>query len=557
MKPLLSKNALKSYNRTVAEPPAETRLAQRLGAAAALVFLSNWLLTAYSWLTWNKRPALGQDSFLLYALDFKEKGALTLGNDHPLYPIILSLWASRAPAAFTWSKFFSFAWGLATLLLVWRLGSRLFGRRAALLGAVLLSVNWVFLSLSMSLRAEVLLPLLFFLSWACAWLGFREDRRWFLAAGLAAGAATLTKGTGTVLALCWAAAFVPAAWRDRSLVKGVGWYLGGFLVTAGLLWWANWAVLGDPFYNYSTRHAFWLDTWWDSSTMPLAEQTFSGFVARHGWAGLPVRLFKGMAAFAPVWLATLAPAATFPIPFLARWPLAAGGLWCLWRVRATARGALRRLDGAALYTAALPAAFFVLFSWYHQVSPSERFVAPLSPMLFLLVAAAALPEARRLWDWSERRWPGRHVAAAALGLLVLVTGVETGIKAAVWGVSNPFTNDAPEPCYAEAMAWVAGRGGKVLYGPSADLSTYPLPQPSVVFGVPDGPPPPDLGAWLASNGLRSAVVDWDMARMPFLSGAFESLPEGGVRVIALPKGWQIAGQDAHHTPPHLLLLALR
>lgn len=553
----MPKNALKSYNRPVSEDQPPSPLARRLGAAAALVFLCDWFLTAYTWLTWNKRPGLGQDSFILYALDFKERGALTLGNDHPLYPIILSLWASRASAAFTLSKLFSLAWGLLTLLLVWHLGARLFGRRAALLGAVLLSVNWVFLSLSMSLRAEVLLPLLFFLSWAFAVLGFREDRRWFLAAGLAAGVAVLTKGTGTVLALCWLAAFVPAAWRDRRLVKAAPWYLGGFLVTAGLLWWANWKALGDPFYNYSTRHAFWLDTWWDAGGMPLSEQTFAGFVSRHGYMGLPVRLLKGMAAFAPAWLATLAPSGSFPIFHLARWPLAAGAAWCAWRSRGSVWGSLKRLDGAALYTLALPAAFFLLFSWYHQVSPSERFVAPLSPMLYLLIAAAALPELERLRGLLERRLPGRRLAAAALGLLVLMTGIGTGIKAAVWGWSNPFQGDRPEPCYEEAMAWVASREGRVLYGPSADLTTYPLPKPSVAFGVPDGPPPEDLSAWLAANNLRSAVVDWDMARMAFLSGAFESLPDGGVRALSLPKGWQIVGGDTLHTPPHLLLLALR
>lgn len=552
----MSKNAFKSYNRGVTAVPASSRLARNLGAAAAAVFLADWFLTAFTWLTWNKRPGLGQDSFLLYALDFKEKGSLTLGNDHPLYPVILSLWASREPAAFTWSKLFSLAWGLATLVLVWRVGSRLFGRRAALLAAVLLSANWVFLSLSMSLRAEVLLPLLFFLSWASCWLGFREDKRWFLAAGLAAGTATLTKGTGTVLALCWLAAFVPAAWRDRRLAKGAPWYLGGFLVTAGLLWWANWKVLGDPFYNYSTRHAFWLDTWWDAGVMPLSEQTFSGFVSRHGYMGLPVRLLKGMAAFAPAWLATLAPSGSFPMFQLARWPLAAGAAWCAWRSRGAVWGALRRLDGAALYTAALTAAFFLLFSWYHQVSPSERFVAPLSPMLYLLIAAAAVPELERLSARLEGRWPGRRLGAAALGFLVFFTGVGTVIKGAVWGLSNPFPGDRPEPCYAEAMAWVASREGRVLYGPSADLTTYPLPRPSVAFGVPDGPPPADLGAWLAANGLRSAVVDWDMARMPFLSGSFESLPEGGVRALSLPKGWRIVGQDTLHTPPHLLLLSL-
>ncbi|MBI3298666.1 MAG: glycosyltransferase family 39 protein [Elusimicrobia bacterium] len=526
----------------------------RLRWFAAAVFFSDWLLTAFTWLTWNRHPSMGQDPFLVFALAARDDGMLTLGNDHPLYPLILSLWASRTSAAFTLSKLFSLGVGAAALAAAAGLGTALFGLDAALLAAVLLSVNWVFLSLSMSLRAEVLLPLLFFVSWACAWRGFREDGRWFLAAGAAAGLAALTKGTGTLLALAWAAAFLLAAWRDRTLWRRAPWYLAGFLGTAGFLWWANHAVLGDATYNYSTRHALWLDSWWDAAGTPLADQSFAGFLARHGWLGIPRRLFSGMWTFAPVWLATLSPSPSFPIFLYARWPLAAAAAWSLWRARRTAWEALRRFDGAALYTAFLPAGFFALFSWYHQVSPSERFVAPLSPMLYLLAAAAFVPELRRFGAWARRRQPAVNAAAAGVGLLAAFTAVGLAIKVAVWGVANPFVADRPEPCYADAMAWTASRQGKVLYGPSVDLSVYSLPRSGVAVGAPEGGPPPDLGAWLRERGIRSAVADWDMARIGFFEGTLESLPEGGVKVLKLPKGWREAGRDRLHEPPHLVLL---
>lgn len=518
---------------------------RRLPAAAAAALFADWLLTAFTWLTWNRRPGLGQDSFLINALDLRERGQLTLGNDHPLYAALLALWVSREPAAFTWSKLSSLGWGALTLGAAFLAGRALFGWRAALAGAALLSVNWPFLSLSMSLRAEVLLPLFFLGAWAGAALGFRRDARWFALSGACAGLALLTKGTGTLLALCFAAAFVPAVGREPRLRPGAAWYAAGFLPLAGLLWWANASVLGDPFYNYSTRHAFWLDTWWDAAATPLAEQSLSGFVARHGWGGLPRRLLSGMASFAPAWLATLAPSSSFPLFHLLRWPLLGAAAWCLWAARRRAWDALRRRDGAALYPAALVTAFFPLFSWYHQVSPSERFVAPLSPMLFLLLAAAAEPEARRL---PERLRPW------GLGLLAALTLLGVGLKAALWGVSDPFAADRPEPCYAEAMAWVATREGRVLYGPSADLSTWPLPRPQAALSVPDAEAPKDLAAWLRARGARSAVVDWDMARRPFLAAHVESLPEGGVRVKTLPEGWREAGRDKEHDPPHLVLL---
>lgn len=527
---------------------------RRISALVAAPFLADWLFTAFTWLTWNRRPGLGQDSFLLNALAFREGGQLTLGNDHPLYPAILSLWASREPAAFTWSKLFSLGWGALTLGAVIGLGAPLFGLPAAVAAAVLLSVNWVFLSLSMSLRAEVLLPLFFFVGWAAAWRGFRGDARWFLVAGLATGLATLAKGTGTLFALCFVLAAGVAAWKDRTLLARALWFLGGFVALAGWLWWANAAVIGDAFYNYSSKHAIWLDSWSEAVSRPIADQTFAGFVGRHGWLGLPRRLLSGMAGFGPLWLATVAPGPSFPIFHLLRWPLALAAAWSLWRARRRAWDALKALDGAALFTAVLLAAFFTMFSWYNQVSPSERFVAPLSPMLYLLAAAALVAAWEPVEAWVSARRPGWRAGVIASGSLAGLTALGLAIKVAIWGAANPFVADRPEPCYAEAMAWTASRTGRTLYGPSADLSNWPLPYGTKVAGIPDGGPPPDLGAWLAAQQVRSAVVDWDMARLPFLEGAFTSLPEGGVAPLKLPAGWRIVGRDRLHEPPHLLLL---
>lgn len=520
----------------------------------ALPFLADWLFTAFTWLTWNRRPGLGQDSFLMNALVFREGGMLTLGNDHPLYPAILSLWASREPAAFTWSKFFSLGWGALTLAVVVWLGRPIFGTVPALAAAVLLSVNWVFLSLSMSLRAEVLLPLFFFVCWAAAWRGFKEDGRWFLVSGLAAGLTLLTKGTGTLLAICWALAFGAAALRDKALWRRAPWFVAGFLGLAVWLWWANAAILGEAFYNYSSKHALWLDTWWEAADRPIAEQSFSGFIARHGWLGLPKRLLLGMWSFAPLWLATLSPGPSFPIFQLLRWPLAVAAAWSLWRARRTVWDALRRFDGAALFTAMLFGAFFVMFSWYNQVSPSERFVAPLSPMLYLLAAAALLSAWEPVEAWAASKRPGLSAGLVTAGGLAGMTALGLVIKVAIWGAVDPFKADRPEPCYEEAMAWTASRTGKVLYGPSADLSSWPLPAGTVAMSLPDGGAPPDLGAWLKAQNVRSAVVDWDMARQPFLEGAFTLVSEGGVAALKLPAGWREAGRDRLHTPPHLLLL---
>src|SRR5689334_18140817 len=96
---------------------------RRVYPLLVLPFLADWLFTAFTWLTWNRRPGREQDCLLLSALAFREGGQLTLGNDHPLHPALLSFWASRDAATFTWSKLLSLGWGAATLATVIGLGA--------------------------------------------------------------------------------------------------------------------------------------------------------------------------------------------------------------------------------------------------------------------------------------------------------------------------------------------------------------------------------------------------------------------------------------------------
>lgn len=527
-----------------------------IAVALAAVFLADYLYTAWTWVAWNRHSGLAQDPWLLYALAVREGRSVPMGNDLPLYPFILSLWAGRDPSAFTWSKLFSLGWSAATLVAFYRVGGSLFDRRAALLAALLLSVNWIFLSLSMSLRAEVLLPLLFLMNWYCVWRGFSEDRgAWWLGAGTFAGLACLTKGTGTLLAVSWAGALMAASVRDRSLWRRAPWFLLGFLPLAAVLWWGNLKIFGDPTYNFSVRHAMWLDSWWDLPNRSMEELTLAGYVASHGWTGVLSRIFTGMAQFAPVSLACLAPSDSFPLPYLLRWPLLIVAAASLWGARGQARDALRGLGGGAWFTALLLSVFFVLFSWYHQVSSSERFIAPLAPIVLLLLARAAVLSWDALLPRLERIRDGKHWLTWALGALVAFAAVATVVKAVEWGLSDPFSEDRPPACYREAYAWVDGRAEPVLYGPSGDLPTWLLKSSPPMVRVPrKADPPADLSAWLAERKVRRAVVDWDMADGPFLSRHFEPAGDQGIRIKRPLPGWDLAYVDPHHRPPHLVLL---
>ncbi|MFC1679149.1 ArnT family glycosyltransferase [Elusimicrobiota bacterium] len=526
-----------------------------IAIALAAVFLADYLYTAWTWLAWNRHSGFAQDSWLLYALAVKEGRSVPMGNDLPLYPFILSLWAGRDPSAFTWSKLFSLAWSAATLAAVYRVGSSLFDRRTALLAGLALSVNWIFLSFSMSLRAEIMLPLLFLMNWYCTWQGFSEGKgQWWLAAGVFAGLAFLTKGTATLLVAAWGGAFVVASIRDRGLWRRAPWLLAGFLPLAAILWWGNLQMFGDPAYNFSVRHAMWLDSWWDLPNRSLEELTFAGYVASHGWTGVLSRIALGMVHFAPVSLACLAPSSSFPLPYTLRWLFVIAMAGVLWGARGRIRSELRERRGEAWFTALLLALFFFLFSWYHQVSSSERFIGPLNPILFLLLARAAV----LTWDeYSPRleRFPKvKQWLPGVLAGLVALTAVTTVIKLTQWGLLDPFQADRPLDCYAKAYSWVGKKTVPVLYGPSGDLPTWQLSSRPRFVTVPAEDPPEDLAKWLNEKGARYAVVDWDMADKPFLSGHFKKLGDRGVLITRPLPGWRVIDDDRAHRLPHLLLL---
>ena len=71
----------------------------RLAAAFAAIAGANYLLTVWTWVGWNRRPGFAQDPWLQYAQAIRDGISVPMGNDLPLYPFVLSLWASTAPAA--------------------------------------------------------------------------------------------------------------------------------------------------------------------------------------------------------------------------------------------------------------------------------------------------------------------------------------------------------------------------------------------------------------------------------------------------------------------------
>jgi len=524
---------------------------------AAAVGALDYLFTAWTWIGWNRRPGFAQDPWLIYARGIRDGLSVPMGNDHPLYPFVLSLWASPAPEAFTYSKLLSLALGVLTVVWVYRIAAERFDARAGLTAALLLSMNWIHLALSMSLRAEVLLPPLALGAWYAVLKGFEGDRRWWFGAGALSGIAYLAKGTGQLFALAWIGAWLlTVAFGGREgrgeRIKAGAWFAAGFVPFAAILWWGNFALFGDPTYNFSSKHVMWLDSWNQVDASQTRHLSAGVYLKTHGLSGAAKRLFGGMAMFVPVSIACLSPDGTFPVGYTLRWILLAAGLAAVWGCRRRVFESLGRANGGTWFTAFLYGGFFILFAWYHQVSSSERFIGVLNPIVFVLVAGAFAA----LWDRIRAalsRFGGRlnFWSKTAVGLAAGVVFASTGIKASVWGLARPFTTDRPPACYREVFERVNGRDG-VLYGPSGDLSYYQFDRRPQVIEVPAGAPPPSLAEWLKGK-VEMLVVDAGTMERPFLSGHFERAGDRGVRLVHEIPGWRLSYLDPHHAPPHVMI----
>jgi hypothetical protein len=251
---------------------------------------------------------------------------------------------------------------------------------------------------------------------------------------------------------------------------------------------------------------------------------------------------------------SLAPDAGFPAAHTLRWFLFAAGLAAAWACRSRIRRSLTSVDGGAWFTTFLYGGFFVLFAWYHQVSSSERFIGVLNPIVFVLLGGALVGG----WDELRPRFESvlgersEFWTKAFLGCWLLVTGMTVWIKASTWGLARPFATDRPLACYAEVYRKVDG-AERLLYGPSGDLPTYQFETRPKTFEIPEGSAPESLGAWLDERA-DLAVVDGEMAEKPFLSAHFESLEDRRVRLKSDIPGWTVEYADAHHEPPHVLVL---
>src|SRR4030066_1633134 len=149
-------------------------------------------------------------SYLQGALIIKENGGLgnfvnlwkngnfKVAEQHPLYLLILSTFASRDLSFFTKAQLITLSIGLIVIVCLFFISRNLFDGMVPFLAAFLLSINGSFLERSSHVAVETTLILMILISWSFMVRGVDNERYWLIS-GLAGGLAFLTKGAGLFL----------------------------------------------------------------------------------------------------------------------------------------------------------------------------------------------------------------------------------------------------------------------------------------------------------------------------------------------------------------------
>ena len=226
-------------------PALRRRLAPAVLAACAVAVILQWLPgTAYPVVSDTAVYALlGRSAWTAGAYEH-------LGQPYakhlPLHAIV-SYPLAHAFGPHLGMQLSSLLAGLLVLLATFLLARRAFGETTALLAAAALSVHHGFVLMTMLGSADLLFTALFLLS-VHAFLRAEESPRAYLAAGLFAGLACLTRYNGLPLFplfLLW------VAWKRRPHLREPLFWAGGALGAAIIGLWPlrNWLTLGSPFAN--------------------------------------------------------------------------------------------------------------------------------------------------------------------------------------------------------------------------------------------------------------------------------------------------------------------
>jgi hypothetical protein len=185
---------------------------------------------------------------ILNFLNLCVSGKYKQANQHPLFILLLSPFASTNISFFITAKLISFFVGFLLICCTFIICKKMFGDLVAIISVMGLILNEVFLEWTTMVAAESLLMLFGLLSIYFIIEGFRKNHFWIYA-GVCAGLAYLAKGTGIFLIPGF---FISAVIVNKfNILKNKFFYLFfiSFVIVASPLFIRNVIVYQDPFFN--------------------------------------------------------------------------------------------------------------------------------------------------------------------------------------------------------------------------------------------------------------------------------------------------------------------
>jgi Dolichyl-phosphate-mannose-protein mannosyltransferase len=511
-------------------------------AVYGLLFLIFVTITYDHSKAWNNPNKGDQDLDLVLGLKIRHFEALTDGYHHPLLPAIVAPLAEKNLVYFAQAKLINLAIGsLAFWVIAW-VGLRTVGPAPTFLALIAISPGLS--NKSAEFTTEPLMLLLIPLTFYCLVRGFEQPCYWGLA-GVSAGLAYLTKGSGLLLALAYALTVLRGAPKLILTPSFLLFPLAFALVASPLLIY-NWQVFGSPIFNYNTAHVIWLDYTEEQMTMfDKGPPTMLSYVAAHSFEDILRRFLSGLVLVRGTeWVWPFLLIFVFvPTRWLAYFQVSPG----------------KRLMVTVASTLVLT--FYLPFAWSAVVQRGIRYLLPIFPIIFLMLADVSVFYGARLARWL---WPatlrkrltsvGMQASLAALSVVWLFQLTSRDFQA-------PLAIDFEDQATAELYRLLdtpAFDGKRVLFGPSHEFTGTWLFRHKVAFPI----IPPGLSAAEFLSWLERAEIDFILANQEMITRRRHSVgeyltysPTEGVQVLGLEPGWQVTYRGP--APARFILIRVR
>ena len=396
--------------------------------------------------------------YLKNALEIKENGAFsgfwrdclngtyTEANQHPLYILSISPFASHSLKFFAKAKLVSLFFGWLTILILYYLAFSLYGRGVAALSVLLTSMNFYMLRESSHVAAEMLLVLTGLLAWYFIVRGFDNNKYWILA-GLFSGLAYLSKGSGIFFIFI----FVLAVFMIKKLSilrnKYFYFFFVAFVLAAFPLLWRNVIVYHNPIYNLNS-HVMWLDNWKQTYEPAFAQNPPNVFdyFQTHSLKTAIMRMVKGSKRELIVLFDTLKLIGYFQWLYVGAFL----GFFAFLGFIFDSNTVRRTVNFLFL------GIFFLFFAWYNPIVADARFILPIMPVLFILTAVAIkaifLSFIKITGGINASKL--KKIKSLAFVLVLIFAWSLSAVNLFSGEITNPLYSYRKAPGYDELLSWL-------------------------------------------------------------------------------------------------------